>query len=49
MVLNRKEPGIEQCGIRKKYSTVEVLLLLKIVFAILDFFVIPNEFANCSF
>jgi hypothetical protein len=29
--------------------TLEVLLLLRIVFDILDFFVIPNEFANCSF
>ena len=27
----------------------EVLLLLRIVFAILGFFVIPYEFADCSF
>jgi hypothetical protein len=27
----------------------EVLLLLRIVFAILGFFVIPDEFANCPF
>jgi hypothetical protein len=29
--------------------TPEVLLLLRIVFPILGFFIIPNEFANCSF
>ena len=27
----------------------EVLLLLRIVFAILEFFFIPDEFANCPF
>ena len=30
-------------------SPSEVLILLRIVFVILDFFAIPNEFANCSF
>jgi hypothetical protein len=27
----------------------EVLLLLRIVFAILGFFIIPDEFANCPY
>jgi hypothetical protein len=27
----------------------QMFLLLRIVFAILGFFVIPNEFENCSF
>ena len=41
--------SVVQLNVRHGDSTREVLLLLTIVFAILGFFIFPDEFATCPF